>query len=220
MSLRERSKVDHELRRLGFGGLDDPNLNMQIAFCIRDHAHLRSQLFSVDAEQRRHAYHALAPHLRFAPKPLDVYESEMKEMAEKMRLPTFDGSAYPKEFSDTRISELAQEAIKQNAHEKDGGLELVCARCTFAQVFRAPLRKTAEQEGQRAGWRSDGVKNWCPKHVPTRLAMTLTCKECEIVKQIRAWDPQDGYAGARLRGWVIDEDATCPKCAVKKLVLQ
>lgn len=222
MPLSDHAKVNHELRRLGFGGLDDPNLITSIAFFIKDHEQFKKQLFSVVPEKRRMAYAQLRPHLRFTAKPLDVYEAEMKLMAEQQQLPTWDGGVYPKEFKVPEISleQHAQEAIKQNLHEKERGLTLECAKCTAVAVFKASLRKNAEKDSHQAGWRSDGTKNWCPKCVPSRCTMTLDCSKCSTVQRIRAWDPQDGYSSARLRGWVIGDDATCPECAVKKLRLQ
>lgn len=222
----ERSKVDRELRRLGFGGLDDPNLITSIAFFIKNHEQFRGQLFAVKPEERRHAYETLRPHLRFVPKPLDVYEAEMKTLAEQNQLPTYDpktGELIPYQASHINIDLMASEAVKQKKHEDAGGtLELVCAKCTRFEHFQAKYRKDAEAAANRGGWRSDGRKNWCPLHIPTRVTMTLKCAadDCLVEEELRAWDPQDGYASARLRGWVITDLATCPKCSSKQLTLQ
>lgn len=223
MKVSDRTRVDQELRKLGFGGLDDPNLIPQIAFCIRDHAQLRSQLFSVLPEKRRLAYEQLRPHLRFQAKPLDVYEAEMKEMAERMQLPQYNaetGEVIP--FKS--IDQVAQEAIKQGEHEKHGFFELVCSTCTKQGIFRAPKRKDAEKDAQSIGWRwaenNGQMKIYCPEHVPGRCKMKLSCSECPRVDDLRAWDEQDGYRAARLSGWVIGEAATCPRCSVQRLVIQ
>jgi hypothetical protein len=223
MPTSERTKVDRELRKLGFGGLDDPNLNSQIAFCIRDHEHFKRQLFSVAPEKRRLAYAQLRPHLRFPAKPLDVYEAEMKEMADRQQLPTLrDGEVYPTAYkvADININRLAEEAIAQTLHEKDKGLTLTCAKCTKQEVFRATLRITAERESREAGWRSDGLKSWCPEHAPTRCTMKMECQKCGKKEQIRCWDATDGYRAARLSGWVIEDGAECPRCSVKLIAFQ
>lgn len=225
ISIDERKRVNHELRKMGFGGLDDPNLIAGIAFCIRDHEHFRNQLFSVKPEERRHAYNTLRPHLRFAAKPLDVYEAEMKDFAERMQLPGYNketGDLIPFKAGSVELDRLATDAIRQNKHEKHGGLWMTCAKCTVVEIFRAPHRKEAEREAEQSGWRSDGEKNWCPKHVPTRCTMTLRCSadNCLVEEKIRAWDPQDGYASARVRGWVIGDAAYCPKCSAQRLTLQ
>jgi hypothetical protein len=218
----DRNRVNHELKKLGLGGFEDPNLLAQIAFFIRSHDQFRGLLMAVTADKRKVAYEALRSHLRFTPKPLDVYEMELKQKAEREQWDVFDGSPYPKLFKVPEISldRLAQDAIAQNFHEKHGGLSLTCAKCTTVEIFRANDRKQAEKESHRAGWRSDGEKNWCPKCVPGRCTMTIACCVCEKEEKIRAWDPQDGYAAARLQGWVIEDAATCSACAVKKLVLQ
>jgi hypothetical protein len=222
ITFKERQKINHQIKKMGFGGLDDPNIFAQIATLYRTHETFRGLLMSTAPDQRRIAYESLRPHLMFTPKPLDVYESEIKQKAEREQWDVWDGSAYPKSFKVPEISldELAQDAIRQNLHEKQGGLILTCAKCTVQGYFQAKKRKEAERDSYKAGWRSDGEKNWCPEHVPARCTMTLQCGKCEIVQRIRAWDPQDGYASARLRGWVIVDDATCPECAVKKLILQ
>lgn len=224
----ERKKINHELRKLGFGGLEDRNLIPSIAFFIRDHDHFRGQLFSVKPEQRREAYEALRPHLRFPAKPLDVYEAEMRHMAERQQLPSYNertGELEPMkvgeiESPEYRLERLAQEAIAQNLHEKERGLHLKCHKCKVAGVFHAPLRSRAEKDAHAAGWRSDGRKDYCPACTPSRCTMKLNCIQCGIERGIRAWDPQDGYAKARLAGWIIADEATCPTCSAPKVILQ
>lgn len=221
--IQDRARINHELRKLGFGSLDDPNLIPQIAVCIRDHDQFRNQLFSVLPEQRQNAYNSLRPHLRFTAKPLDVYEAEIKQLAERQQLPSYNaatGELVPFKAGSVNLDLLATEAIRQSRHEKEGGLVLVCAKCTSEQLFRAKLRKTAEKDSHAAGWRSDGQKNYCPKCVPSRVTMTLCCTKCPVVQTIRAWDPQDGYASARLRGWGIDDVVICPACSMKKITVQ
>jgi hypothetical protein len=228
ITFKERQKVNHELKRVGFGGLEDPNLFAQIATLYDTHDKFRGLLMSTHPDQRRIAYEALRPHLPFTPKPLDVYEREVKERAEREQWDVYDGTAYPKPFQvqsiesdEYKLARLANEAIAQNAHEKArGSLEMVCTRCTFAQVFRSTLRRDAEKESHAAGWRSDGKKTYCPEHVPGRCTMRIACEVCETEEKIRCWEPQDGYVKARLAGWVIQDAATCPGCAAKRLVLQ
>ena len=226
--LDERRRISHELKKIGFGGLEDPNLVMQMAFMIEGHDHFRSVLSAVKPLQRAMAYHAMRPHLGFVPKPLDVYEAEMKRLAEEKQLPTWnDETKMPEEFEvqDITIDKLATATLEQMEHEKaKGQLELVCTKCTKAGYFPAPKRSQAYDKAHREGWRwaeRNGVqKIYCPDHVPGRVTMRLTCAECGKEGLQRAWDEQDAYAAARLGGWVIETDAKCPVCAVKKLVLQ
>lgn len=224
VTLEERSKINHKLKQLGFGGINDPNLFAQIATLYTTHDSFRGLLLSTRPDQRRIAYEAIKPHLCFVAKPLDAYEREIHEKAEREQWDVIDpgNPHFPRPFRvpEVQLEQLAQDAIQQNAHEKMGGLEMVCAKCTVAEVFRAKLKTQAEKEAHVAGWRSDGKKSWCPQHAPTRLTMTLSCARCEVVQRIRAWDEQDGYAAARLRGWVIQNDATCPECALKAVAVQ
>ena len=228
-----RAKVSHELRKLGFGALDDPNLVPQIAFCIRSHEHFRGMLMGVVKEQREFAYRALAPHLRFTPKPLDVYEREIQEKAEREQWDIWDGTAYPKPFKvgeiesdEHRLARLAEEAIEQAEHEKAKGvLEMVCTKCTVQALFPAPKRKLAVKAAHEAGWRWTEIngtrKQWCPKHVPARATMKLTCSNCPIIQRIRVWDEQDGYRDARRLGWQFDDaKCLCPECGAKAVVVQ
>ena len=220
----QKAKIDHELKRLGFGGLDDPNLIPSIAFLVKTHDQFRGQLFSVLPEKRREAYEALRPHLRFDAKPLDVYEAEMKELAERQQIPGYDNATHqlvPFKAGSAELDLIATEAIRQKRHEDSGGtLEMVCSHCTVSAIFRAKLRKDAEKQAHIDGWRSDGRKTYCPKHVPGRGSIVLTCADCEKEEKLRAWDQQDGYAAARLAGWIIEDEATCPQCAMKKILVQ
>jgi hypothetical protein len=220
-----RTQLNHELKKLGFGGLEDRNLMQQLACCYRTHEQFRGMLMSTVPEQRRNAYEAIAPHLNFRPKPLDVYEMEMRSKAEREQLPGYNpatGEIIPFKVPEISLEDMAQEAIAQNQHEKDGGLSLVCTRCTVEQIFRAKTRKQAYKDADREGWRMQGTKAYCPQHVPTRLTMTLSCSDpdCGRTEKVRAWDEQDGYRRARLMGWVIEDAATCPRCAAKTIVIQ
>ncbi len=222
-AVSKKGEIDRELRKLGFGGLDDPNLVVGLAFYIRDEVQLRGMLFAVLPEERRRAYEALRPHLRFKVKPLDVYEAEMKDLAERQQLPQYDkrtGELIPMKVGEVNLDLLATEAIKQNRHEKQGGLMLSCAKCTTQMIFRAKLRKEAEKDSHQRGWRSDGRENWCPECVPSRCTLNLECFDCRKKDEIRAFDQTDGYAAARLRGWVIEDAAVCSTCAMKRVTVQ
>ncbi len=217
---KERIKISHRLKQVGFGGIDDPNLFAQIATLYKNHNSFRGLLMSTAPDQRRIAYECLRGHLSFTPKPLDVYEREIKEKAEREQWDTWDGTAYPKHFKKPTLSELAEKAIKENVFEAKGGLEVVCSHCLTTKVFRGRNRKEAERDFHSDGWRTDGRKDYCPEHIPSRLTMTLRCsgENCEVEQQIRAWDEQDGYTKARLSGWVIEDAAMCPECSAKKLI--
>jgi len=229
---RDRAKVNHALKTLGFGGLDDSGLLDQLAFFVRTHEQFRGLLMSTKPDQRRLAYESMAPRLRFAPKPLDVYECEIKEKAEREQWDIWNGTPYPSKFKpgevetpEFRLERLAQEAIEQSAHEKAKGvLTMVCTKCTVAEQFPAEKRQDAVKRAYEGGWRwtdKNGVKkHWCPKHVPGRCTMKLTCanENCGKIQLLRVWDEQDGYALARRLGWEISDAAKCPSCSVKLVI--
>jgi len=230
VTLKERQVINRKLKEVGFGGLDDPNLFSQIATLYRTHESFRGLLMSTAPDQRRIAYEALRPHLCFAAKPLDVYEREIKEKAEREQWDVWNGTAYPDKFKvgeiesdEYRLARQAQEALDQVAHEKAGGrLELVCTRCTLQKFFPAVNRREATRLAHDEGWRWEDrngtKKTYCPQHVPGRATMMIECAKCEKKHALRVWDEQDGYLKARLAGWVIADDCTCPGCATRVLI--
>lgn len=178
-SALERKRIDHELRKLGFGGLNDPNLVQQIAFCIRDHEQFRRQLFSVVPEKRKMAYEQLRPHLRFQAKPLDVYEAEMKQYAEQAQLPTLrQGEVYPTPFKvpevgyrvqvqeDKHIERVNEKLAEEYTPRTEHCLTLTCAHCLKEEQFYSWSRILADVKASSAGWKSEGDKSWCPEHAP------------------------------------------------------
>jgi hypothetical protein len=232
ITLKDRQKINHELKKVGFGGIDDPSIFAQIGTLYPSHEAFRGLLMSTAPAQRHLAYDSVRPHLSFVAKPLDVYEREIHEKAEREQWDIWDGSAYPKPFkvgeieSDQyRIEKLAQDAIQAEQHAKAKGvLELVCTNCTVAEVFPADTRKTATKKAHDYGWRwqeKNGIqKAYCPAHVPGRCTMTLECSECGIKQRRRVWDEQDGYAAARRLGWTISESCVCPECSTKPVLVQ
>jgi hypothetical protein len=232
VTLKDRQRINHELKTLGFGGLEDRNLYAQIATLYTTHDSFRGLLMSTAPAERRIAYEALRPHLCFTAKPLDQYEREIKEKAEREQWDVWNGTAFPAKFKpgeiesdEYKLNRAASEAIEASEHEKAKGvLEMVCTKCTVAGYFPAPKRKQAVNAAHDAGWRWDErngrKRTFCPKHVPGRATMKLTCSECDKHERIRVWDEQDGYATARLMGWVIGDGSTCPQCATKAVLVQ
>lgn len=203
MNRQERIEVNNKMKRAGLGGLDDPTIIHQVAYMVRDHVHFRQILTAVEPEKRTLAYESMKPYLRFEPKALDVYIAEAADLAAR------------REYSPSAIDILAEKAIAQSLHEKEGGLTVVCEKCTKIEIFRGANRDEAERDAHAAGWRSEDHKNWCPGCVPTRCKMILNCQECRVVLKLRAWDPQDGYRDARRLGWTITDAALCPDCTLK-----
>lgn len=235
ISLEERAKINRELKRQGFGGIDDPNLFAQIGTLYKTHESFRGLLMSTAPKERRIAYESIKPHLCFVAKPLDVYEREIHEKAEREQWDVIhpDNPHFPQPFKvseietdEYKLQKVANEAIEQAEWERTakGGLILICTKCTRETVFAAETSKLAHKKAHDAGWRWDernGTKRtYCPEHVPGRATMTLECFQCEKKERLRVWDEQDGYAMARRLGWEIADVTKCPACAVSKVVLQ
>lgn len=235
ITLTERTRINHELKKIGFGGIDDANLCAQIATLYTTHDSFRGLLMSTRPDQRRIAYQALRPHLCFTPKPLDVYEREIHEKAEREQWDVIhqDNPHWPQPFKvgevespEYKLARLAEEAIAAEQHSKAKGVvELVCTHCTVAGVFPADTRKAGLKDAQDRGWRwaerNGTTKIYCPQHVPGRASMTLECTNCGIKQRRRVWDEQDGYRDARRLGWDFnDEQCACPECAAKAVIIQ
>ena len=239
VTLDQRQKINHELKKLGFGGIADPTIFQQIATLYKTHESFRGLLMSTMPDQRRIAYEALRPHLSFTPKPLDVYEREIHEKAEREQWDVIykDNPHWPQPFKvseieteEYKLARLAEQAIEDAEHEKAKGmLEMVCKTCTVAEYFPAPKRKQAVKAAHDAGWRWDerngSKRSFCPTHVPGRATMKLACSACGKNELMRVWDQQDGYAKARVAGWEFgstdnDEKCLCPRCAAPRIVLQ
>ena len=148
----ERRKVNHELKKLGFGGIDDRNLFAQIATLYETHEKFRGLLMSTAPDQRRIAYESLKPHLSFEPKSLQDYEVEVKQRAEREQWDVWDGTAFPKPFKvpEITLNERAEKAIERGS--ASGFLTLACPRCTFEEQFPGTTRADAAIKARKAGW--------------------------------------------------------------------
>ena len=176
LTLKERNKINHELKTLGFGGLEDRSLYQQIATIYRTHESFRGLLMSTAPAERRLAYEALRPHLCFAPKSLEDYEREVKEKAEREQWPIFDGSPYPKAFKsiefesdEYKLAKAATAAIQ--AAEAKGFLMLCCVKCTREQGYGGKTRKDAFNNAHLDGWRPNDhpPEMLCPACAPKTI---------------------------------------------------
>ena len=185
MQAGERNKINHKLKQLGFGGLEDRNLYAQIATLYRTHDSFRGLLMSTAVDQRRVAYEALKPHLCFTPKSLSDYEMETKLKAEEEQWDVFDGTAYPKPFEVANITleKKAEMAIDQEskATKTCGYLSMVCSYCLTQGTFVGETRKDAAKEAVKAGWRPRYKKADAEKKVVDSL-----CPKCVKARNVQA----------------------------------
>jgi RNase P subunit RPR2 len=143
MLASERNTLNRALKNRGFGGFDDPEMIRQVAFCVRDHDHLRQILCAVEPDQRTLAFESMRPHLRFEAKPLDVYLAEAADLAAR------------KQADQTPLEIAAEKAIARNMadEKKKGALTVKCTQCTKAFAFPGESRKDAERLARVSGWK-------------------------------------------------------------------
>jgi hypothetical protein len=186
--------MNSHLKAHGFGALDDPTILHQLAFVIGSHEKFREMLMKVTREERANAYRALSTHLRFKAKPLESYEIEAKEIAEKQQLPLYDPVTLAvREMNPTVVSEDAKEAITGKTQEERraaervilaenaiaeslgqekarGRLEVFCSKCMFGSTVYANSRADANLTLVANGWKISGKKAYCPDCVPQSKA--------------------------------------------------
>jgi hypothetical protein len=161
VTTQERQKINHKLKKMGFGGLDDRNLFAQIATLYKTHDSFRGLLMSTKPDQRRTAYESIRPHLCFVAKPLEEYERETKDRAEREQWDVYDGTNYPKPFKvgeveseEYRLQKTAERVITKSERENQakGYLTFTCKRCTKAESFPGLTRVDAAIKARDVGW--------------------------------------------------------------------
>lgn len=146
----------------------------QVALGITSHDKFRNLLLKVEPQERYNCYHSLKSRLRFEAKPLETYIMEGRMQADAEKLPTYDHeTGTVRDYSDPgpiNLNALAEKAIREREAEEiaKGSLEMVCRRCTYAEVFPGKTRGHALRAAELKGWRPDAVtdKALCPKCAP------------------------------------------------------
>jgi hypothetical protein len=144
-----------------------------LARTIRDDKHLENLLTSTPPEDRNDLYESVKPHLRFIPKPLDVYVSRVGQRAEREKWPTLDADGRLHEFRSARDVSTVQKLIAAELAKRT--LTLVCAKCLKQEVFHQVGEETNVDvilKARKAGWvhdyLSEPAREICPK-CPTLL---------------------------------------------------
>lgn len=174
MPVQNKKAVDRELRRMGLGGLEDPNIYRQMGFLIKNHAHFRQILLAVTPDKRKVAYDCLADKLRFKAKTLEEYQMEGAQLAEQKQLPTYDLATgnvkdwRPQEFNigmeKPPLESAAEESILQDLRQQEADrakrmLRLVCRKCTREQFFPGLTKERAHNYAFQDGWRFEDRKS-------------------------------------------------------------
>jgi hypothetical protein len=184
MSHDSQFAINHALRSRGLASLSEgPALVAQLAMFVRDDAHFRALINACEPEERGHLYDALAPNVRFKPRPLADYLIELAQDAERRQLPTIGEDGRFRAFHRPEIqSEPASDAaIATNAVAESVAkerLHVICLLCTRGDVFRGVTQEDAVHELRAAGWRmgfkcrkEDGERDQveiCPRCVKKR----------------------------------------------------
>lgn len=102
-----------------------------LARTIRDHKHFERILTEIGPAERQDLYDSVIPHLRFTPKPLDVYVAGAGQMAEREQLPTLDEKGNLRAFRPAAdvdsVEKHAQELLLQSMAKRR--LTVICHRC-------------------------------------------------------------------------------------------
>lgn len=152
---QEKSRINRVLGSYGLPQLGASGLNEALAFLVCQDSDperfFRDLLNKCEPSERPAMYESLRPHLSFTPKPLDVYISEMGELAERKQLPTItaDGKLAPYNVPEIRTESL--DAAISEALAKVH-LTVACRKCTKAEVFHGKNRAEAIHEARMAGW--------------------------------------------------------------------
>lgn len=170
------ASLDSYLHAGGFGGLGTDGVVQGIAKKVTDHDHFRQLLTRWEPGERQIIYETLRPHLKFRPKPLDVYLMEAKDLAERKQLPTIaaDGTLSEYKSPEVGLRKIAGSAILEDIEtSRSGGRKLfvTCAKCTKQEAFTGTTLVDAATHARTAGWKYQEVDG----------KPTETCPECSTL---------------------------------------
>ncbi len=141
---------------------------------VRDDRHFTELLSDTEPEMRRDVYEAMRPHLKFTAKPLDWYETQAKEQAEREKLPILGPDGRLLEFRPAQdissVEKRAQEILDEAVAEKT--LILRCKKCTALEKFfglEHESRIDVIKKARRKGWVYDSTGK-----IPAEI-----CPNCE-----------------------------------------
>ena len=239
-AIQNKSQINRELQRLGFGKLSDPKIFDQMAFLVRDHDHFRGMLMHEEPANRKQMYDCLAPRLRFKAKPLYDYEADSKRIAEEKQLPQYS----PKNLECRELvpyhmkSEGFQEAekVRREAEAFVGSMRepevstAICSKCG------EPYERAFLNNGKLAP--DDGRCHKCgpaPRSVldekaeesiarslrdeDAKYQLTLVCMQCTYRQRIRVKRKPAAYKVAKQYGWTFPQEgrALCFACSKKRV---
>ena len=149
--MQNRKTINNYLGNRGLSTLDDPRgLVQQLGFMVEGHDHFKQMINKCPPQERRNMYEALRPHLRFEPKPLDVYVSELGMEAEAQKLPTLDVDGKLHEYRPAEIQTVVRDVVEETLAQHH--LVLECRKCTKTATFHGGRKVDAISNARQAGW--------------------------------------------------------------------
>jgi hypothetical protein len=173
MNQDEKRRLENSLIRMGLAKLDDRQLMPQLGAIVSaakdPHEFLRGMLNECAQDKRVEMYEALRPHLRFAPKPLDVYIAELKEHAGNVE-----------SWGDAvKVGENKYEVVPVG--ESTGAvITLRCSTCTRTHDYYGDTPVQAVILARQDGWVRDKAtqKEVCPKCECADRGERRKCPSC------------------------------------------
>ena len=164
----ERRKLENQLIVMGLNKLSDPELVPQMAKLILNDEFFLGMINECDQEKRYEMYHAIRPHLCFEPKPLEWYESRLKERADAIA-----SWHDPVEVGGTKYH-------KATAADATGVvIDLKCQNCPKKARYYGKTHVDAVIQARQDGWVRDLIvnKEVCPK-CPAQRTEKRKCPTC------------------------------------------
>lgn len=167
----EADFIGRMLKRLGLP-TDLGQAIASLAKTVRDHKHLERLLTETDAKDRQDLYDSIKPHLRFQPKPLDVYVASAGQRAEREQWPIIDEKGNLREFRPgtdaNSLALAAEQAIAADLAARS--VTLICDKCMRQGIYPALAGETKVSVMKRvrmAGWFHDYLatpaRELCPE---------------------------------------------------------
>lgn len=232
--LQGKTQVNRELQRLGLGHLKDPNLIENMAFLVRDHAHFRGILMHMPMPERKEAYDALAPKLRFKALSLEDYEIAARTLAEQKQLPHYDPKTLeakewkPQEFHTRRADVSCDMCEAGHAVTGDGKWHHYGTpeQTTCAQSWLYPDGYPVAPSHPRIMDSADKNVKVAERAIAQDLReagatqqLTLVCRQCTFEQSWRVKRRTSAYKLARQDGWQVDKHtALCRLCKSKSAI--
>ena len=214
-----KDQLNRILQAAGLSTTGDPAaLCAQIGYLVRDHEHFLSLLVACTPENRSTMYESLRPHLRFVPKPLDVYMAEAAMDAAARQLPVQNPDGTLGEYKVPEItSQWRCSWCGEPSHEPAKDEVIVCPKCgtegvtdrqTAREVFKVPTLESKTED--------EAVAQNAVAEALAQQHLWLICRKCTKEATFDGPDRGDCVKQARNAGWAYDSWAEgselCPEC--------